>query len=205
MQGSGSTDQSRPPGPRCLQCGYTLYGLSGGICPECGRNFDPADPKTVDTVRRTRYRLRRLRRRLAVVAIAVLVALFAPQGIWRGELEFTCIDCRERTLVSRFQLLAPRWLRLSYPGFHWRSLTNPSSGAENPCSNHHYSVFFRNRIWHTRFASSTDIPEIAMLRGQGTLSLVPENASAIMRTEIARHLVIMVDRSTPSRKVPFAD
>lgn len=30
----------------CIRCGYPLRGLSSARCPECGREFDPADPKT---------------------------------------------------------------------------------------------------------------------------------------------------------------
>ena len=30
----------------CRQCGYSLYGLTESRCPECGKGFDPADPKT---------------------------------------------------------------------------------------------------------------------------------------------------------------
>lgn len=38
---------STPPvEARCLGCGYALRGLEGGVCPECGRPFDPADPLT---------------------------------------------------------------------------------------------------------------------------------------------------------------
>jgi hypothetical protein len=28
----------------CFQCRYELSGLPAGVCPECGRRFDPADP-----------------------------------------------------------------------------------------------------------------------------------------------------------------
>ena len=30
----------------CLKCRYDLQGLSKPHCPECGREFDQADPKT---------------------------------------------------------------------------------------------------------------------------------------------------------------
>jgi hypothetical protein len=30
----------------CLGCGYPLRGLSQAVCPECGRAFDPEDPKS---------------------------------------------------------------------------------------------------------------------------------------------------------------
>lgn len=37
--------------PRCLTCDYPLLSLSEHRCPECGRAFDPADPRTVRTPR----------------------------------------------------------------------------------------------------------------------------------------------------------
>jgi rRNA maturation protein Nop10 len=35
-----------PDMARCLRCRYSLAGLTAGPCPECGRVFDSADPKT---------------------------------------------------------------------------------------------------------------------------------------------------------------
>src|SRR5688572_1775855 len=49
--------QSRHPGPPvateqpiglCLTCGYPLHGLPTPRCPECGREFDPLDPRTMN-------------------------------------------------------------------------------------------------------------------------------------------------------------
>lgn len=37
--------------PRCLTCDYPLLSLSEHRCPECGRVFDPADPRTMRTQR----------------------------------------------------------------------------------------------------------------------------------------------------------
>ncbi len=34
--------------PRCAGCRYDLWMLPAGRCPECGREFDPADPRTLD-------------------------------------------------------------------------------------------------------------------------------------------------------------
>jgi hypothetical protein len=39
---------------RCLDCNYTLRGLRGLRCPECGREFDPDDPRTVNLGPRSR-------------------------------------------------------------------------------------------------------------------------------------------------------
>lgn len=35
-----------PETMRCLNCGYDLRGLSENRCPECGRPFEPNDPRT---------------------------------------------------------------------------------------------------------------------------------------------------------------
>lgn len=35
-----------PPPPTCLSCHYTLTGVPTARCPECGRDFNPADPTT---------------------------------------------------------------------------------------------------------------------------------------------------------------
>ncbi len=35
--------------PRCLGCDYPLLSLPENRCPECGRGFDPDDPRTVRT------------------------------------------------------------------------------------------------------------------------------------------------------------
>src|SRR5256886_12732816 len=32
----------------CLDCGYSLFGLPTPRCPECGRDFDPLDPATMN-------------------------------------------------------------------------------------------------------------------------------------------------------------
>ncbi len=37
---------SVPETARCLVCEYPLRGLPTPVCPECGRAFDPSDPKT---------------------------------------------------------------------------------------------------------------------------------------------------------------
>ena|GEM_PF-1851857 len=36
----------------CLECGYVLRGLPDQRCPECGRDFDPAQPDTYTTTPR---------------------------------------------------------------------------------------------------------------------------------------------------------
>ncbi len=38
--------ETRTPNRFCLGCGYSLRGLIDPQCPECGKAFDPNDPKT---------------------------------------------------------------------------------------------------------------------------------------------------------------
>ena len=40
---------ARTPTPLCLRCNYPLTGLSSTACPECGQNFNPADPSTFNS------------------------------------------------------------------------------------------------------------------------------------------------------------
>lgn len=47
-----SAEQTTEPGMFCRVCGYALVGLSENRCPECGRAFDPADPRTFRYPRR---------------------------------------------------------------------------------------------------------------------------------------------------------
>jgi predicted amidophosphoribosyltransferase len=47
---SAATKQSAPS-RYCSNCGYVLDGLPENRCPECGRPFDPDDPRTFRTAR----------------------------------------------------------------------------------------------------------------------------------------------------------
>lgn len=49
-------------GAFCQTCGYSLEGLVGNRCPECGRRFDSSDSRTYDA--EPGAHLRRRRRRL---------------------------------------------------------------------------------------------------------------------------------------------
>src|SRR5438105_2001693 len=40
---------------RCLSCHYALRGLMENRCPECGRAFDPGDPRTMNLGPRSRW------------------------------------------------------------------------------------------------------------------------------------------------------
>src|SRR4051812_48825815 len=52
MTVAGVGRRGLPLAPRCRGCGYLLIGQTAGRCPECGRPFDVADPRTVQFGRR---------------------------------------------------------------------------------------------------------------------------------------------------------
>ncbi len=76
------TFQATQPSRFCRTCGYALAGLSENRCPECGRRFDPHDPRTF--LRHPRgWSARRWARRLGWTAgiLAIAAALYAA-GLW---------------------------------------------------------------------------------------------------------------------------
>lgn len=108
---------------QCLHCGYLLLGLTHATCPECGREFDPTDPRTFDSDPPGSRRRRRVKRVVALVFIAAVVFLLCPRGLLRGTLAFTRADCDEQITFVRTQLRPPRWIPFSYPGVTNRTLT----------------------------------------------------------------------------------
>ena len=72
-----SSQITAEPPRYCRRCNYNLHGLTAPRCPECGREFDPTNPKT--------YRSRPARgwahyAKRAAYALAVLLLLLV--GIW---------------------------------------------------------------------------------------------------------------------------
>lgn len=61
----------------CRGCEYVLTGLVVGVCPECGRGFDPGDARSVLSARQLRRRAWRPARNWMwwVLGIALIVAL----------------------------------------------------------------------------------------------------------------------------------
>lgn len=65
----------------CRGCTYDLTSLPAGVCPECGRNFDPNDPRSVLSARQLRFRRYRLLRPVLIALAATAVIL---SGMWVG-------------------------------------------------------------------------------------------------------------------------
>jgi hypothetical protein len=78
-----TTPISPPAEARCLGCGYQLRGLNDPRCPECGRDFNPADVMTMDLpVRRRRVRRSRLLKWLPTVAWALACCALSKLLMW---------------------------------------------------------------------------------------------------------------------------
>lgn len=102
----------------CRKCYYALAGVAARRCPECGREFDPADPKSFLARPPSKWRWPR---RIATVLLLVgAVYAFAPTGYVRATLRLTGPGNRGE-LITRYSLLPPLWLGdVPYPfwSFH---------------------------------------------------------------------------------------
>lgn len=73
----GGADSIQGNEPTCLACGYLLTGLPKGQCPECGRDFDPDNSRTI-VARRAAFWRRLADRRIS----RVLHGLFLAGVAW---------------------------------------------------------------------------------------------------------------------------
>ncbi len=122
----------------CLFCGYALRGLPSGICPECGRAFDPRNPKTFDHA--ARKTLRRRRVRLAVLLCAAGLVLYAvgPHGLREAVVTFHCRQCGGDLVFTRQQLKPSPWLPVRWPGWTTQEFQPELAAAgapTRPCAN----------------------------------------------------------------------
>lgn len=103
----------------CRKCGYALVGLSENRCPECGRGFDPGDPRTFLKSARG-WRVRWWGKRIALgIGLLVAVCVVAAAAIfgnlywhWRAEQPIIAA-IRQQGGIARVDPLANpshRWL-----------------------------------------------------------------------------------------------
>jgi len=77
---AADSSQSDCATPRyCRACNYNLHGLTVSRCPECGREFDPTNPKTYRSNPRRAW-LRYVKR--AAYAVAAVVLVFTLVWLW---------------------------------------------------------------------------------------------------------------------------
>jgi hypothetical protein len=111
----------------CLDCRYTLEGIASGICPECGRTFDPEQPPSYFTPRyfmltawlgEPPHRGHFLLAGIAAVLTLFAFSAFATRGwplfvavpLWGAVLATSLLRILARTLVPRrrHRSFAPR-------------------------------------------------------------------------------------------------
>jgi predicted RNA-binding Zn-ribbon protein involved in translation (DUF1610 family) len=126
----------------CLGCGYRLHGLPEARCPECGRDFNPDDPSSVDASPRRAYRRKWMRRGVLAVTIAAILFGVAPRRLLKGSMSFSCLDCGDEITIRRWEPVAPRWISTRYPGFSYASAgqSAPVSVPAVRCRRHHYRI-----------------------------------------------------------------
>lgn len=128
-----------PPTACCSGCGYLLRGLPTPVCPECGRSFDPADPRSfLPSPRRHRARLWIMRGSIAA-AVGLLLFVFLPRRVAMADMTFTCKDCGYSLRVRRWEPYAARWLSIRLPGYASSTVTAAGGSYGIPprrCTSH---------------------------------------------------------------------
>jgi len=105
-------DPSLPPRAFCRGCGYALIGLESRQCPECGRGFDPGNPRTFAR-RPPRGWIGRWGRRVAgMLGLLVLAGGIGVGWLWWGWQQEQKTVGQVRLLNSRieFQEIGPQWM-----------------------------------------------------------------------------------------------
>ena len=168
---------------QCRSCGYRLRDLPDPVCPECGRGFDPADPKTYVANPERRRRRRWLGRLGVAVAVIILALGFFPRRVLTGSISFTCSNCGEKITTRRWEPVPPSWLSLRYPGLHWTTRSAPPpSTPDRPgavCAVHTYSDVNVRAEFPIGSVSGSCIGDVVFVNGQRA---TPATAVAVLKT-----------------------
>ena len=114
-----------PPIPAgyCKHCGYDLRGLPSPRCPECGKDFDPANPRTFAR-RPPRSPVWRWAKRLTLLLLAAIALLAGTWGwfYWGWRQEQQALAKLSGFSVEHIELVVPPWLvqRVGPAGFVFR-------------------------------------------------------------------------------------
>jgi hypothetical protein len=161
----------------CNGCDYSLEGVTGLACPECGRRFDPDRPETCSKVPLARRR--RLIARTSWVIIAVLfVMIVAPRRLERLQFSWPSPDGATATTQTRWELVAPSFMPFRYP--HWTGGARQREIESNQLEVVRLNGWVREWFWPRSvggFAGSVPHPA-AGFRAIGTVNttdILPEN------------------------------
>jgi len=104
----------------CLGCSHPLRGVTEAVCPECGRGFDPSDPRTTGE---SPFPLRRAVARLAKAIVVFSVLMLGVEillSAWGGSDAFVWMIAFAiaPVLLAGFVLALVPALFLSWP---WRT------------------------------------------------------------------------------------
>ncbi len=156
----------------CKSCTYDLAGAPEPRCPECGRAFDPANPRTY--LRTLAWR----RRRPWILAAAAILVLYAiaPRGYVKGVAVLNSGGTGTR--FTQYRLAPPRWLwKVPYP--HWTFEEPDPSAAASPDGNDMCNSRLERIHWFR-------VPEVVASVSIIDLTIKPGQARAALSTQVRR-------------------
>lgn len=183
-----------PETAACSSCGYLLRGLIEATCPECGREFDPAEAETY-VADPAKYKRRKwVKRGVLAVGLGISIFLLAPRGLVKSNLTMTCSVCGHQLTHDRWELLSPEWVQIRYPGYTRSTdsktrVADVQEGSESPsetgeldaspivCAEHCYlaKITVGKRFGGTSDAIAGNVPEFNYMQ------VHPHTAKSILK------------------------
>lgn len=177
----------------CRSCLYDLRGIGQkSRCPECGRAFDLADPKTFTTRPRRKLWWRRLRWVVYPTVLVVLAVGGAFGWLWWGwhREQVVVAWVKEHQGRVRTESIAPLWLqkRFGHRAYLLQRMTSADARI-NPGENPQYCPLFEAKRLTAVFLGGPGVDGrwVEAISKQGRLGSVWLDAPGIASGEI-RHL-----------------